>query len=163
MYLFWIKFKDINCCLATLSSITEACLGMTQIVWIIFKLTFRSGLRSDLLNHRNLACDHNKSVLTHNVAKFVLKLQCNNLNWLKSSPPASFIQNLKKKKRKWHNIFLFQLFGPILFSAYVYGSFAGPSNCWCLPPYLNINKTQLCAVSTKRTSECREMSLNPIC
>ena len=30
----------------------------------------------------------------------------------------------KEKKWKWHDILLFQLFGPVLFSAHVYGSFA---------------------------------------
>ena len=34
-------------------------------------------------------------------------------NWLKSSPPVQW---------KWHDILLFQLFGPVLFSAHVYGS-----------------------------------------
>ena len=31
---------------------------------------------------------------------------------------------IERKQWKWHDIFLFQLFGPVLFSTHVYGSFA---------------------------------------
>ena len=35
-----------------------------------------------------------------------------------------FLLKIQRKQQKWHDILLFQLFGPVLFSAHVYGSFA---------------------------------------
>ena len=67
------------------------------------------------------------------------KWQDNHEKLIESFSSSIFFINSRKQWKR-HGILIFQLFGPVLFSAHIYGSFAGPSGCWRLPRWADLSR-----------------------